>query len=72
MLNFQVNNIRNFIFGQLQDLVEKITYNVHFKISQFSEKKEPLLFKLLATTLSPLGLIFFSTILALLAIYFFV
>jgi hypothetical protein len=67
--------VRGIIWGilfcrQLQHLVTKITYNVCLwtQISQFSKKKNPMLFGLLATALSPLELTLYNSMLALLAI----
>jgi hypothetical protein len=59
--------------GKSWHLLEKTTNDLFFltQFSQFSKIKILKFIRLLATTLSPLGLTFFNSMLALLVIYFF-
>jgi hypothetical protein len=61
---------RTLLFGQSWYLLEKKTYDLHFwtQFSQFSKSKKLTFIRLLYTTLLPLSLIFFNSMLPLLAI----
>jgi hypothetical protein len=74
MLICKVNNMKNFVFwAMMKSYREKISYDVYFstQFSHFSKKEKLRLIRLLATTLSPLGLTPSNSMLALIAIKFF-
>jgi hypothetical protein len=74
MLICEARSMRNFVFiGNYDILYEKQHKKFVFELNfhNFQKKKKLMLIRLLATTLSPLGLMFFDFVLALLAIQFF-
>jgi hypothetical protein len=73
MLICKVNNMMIFVSWTIMTSYRKKTYNVCFltQFSHYSKIKNLMLFILIATTLSPLGLIFFNSMSALLAIKYF-
>jgi hypothetical protein len=72
MLICEVNNMRKFFGGAIMTSYRKVTYDIFFKLNfhNFFKKKLTLI-RLLSITLPPLGLTFFYSMLALLAVLFF-